>query len=84
MLILFYNLVFFRLIFFSRAFASLQDMIHWTAPLCRQDGVFLAMKGLYPEDELRELPAGYELRSSYPLRVPGTDGARHLLILGRS
>lgn len=68
----------------SRAFASLQDMIHWTAPLCRQDGVFLAMKGLYPEDELRELPAGYELRSSYPLRVPGTDGARHLLILGRS
>ncbi|NVK40821.1 MAG: 16S rRNA (guanine(527)-N(7))-methyltransferase RsmG [Oceanospirillaceae bacterium] len=68
----------------SRAFASLEEMINWTAPLCRQDGVFLAMKGLYPEDELRALPVGYTLKSSHPLRVPGTDGARHLLILGRS
>lgn len=67
----------------SRAFASLQEMIHWTAHLCRQDGVFLAMKGLYPEDELQALPAGYELKASHPLQVPGTEGARHLLILGR-
>ncbi|GGO77364.1 ribosomal RNA small subunit methyltransferase G [Marinobacterium nitratireducens] len=67
----------------SRAFASIEEMINWTAPLCRRDGVFLAMKGLYPEDELRALPAGYDLKSSHPLRVPGTEGARHLLILGR-
>ncbi|MFC6670616.1 16S rRNA (guanine(527)-N(7))-methyltransferase RsmG [Marinobacterium aestuariivivens] len=67
----------------SRAFASLQEMILWTAQLCRQDGVFLAMKGLYPEDELQALPAGYALKASHPLQVPGTEGARHLLILGR-
>jgi 16S rRNA (guanine527-N7)-methyltransferase len=68
----------------SRAFASLEAMLHWTAHLCREDGVFLAMKGLYPDDELQALPPGVELKSSHPLRVPGSEGARHLLILGRA
>ncbi|WP_036230285.1 16S rRNA (guanine(527)-N(7))-methyltransferase RsmG [Marinobacterium jannaschii] len=67
----------------SRAFASLQQMIQWTGPLCHQDGVFLAMKGLYPDSELAELPAGYELKQCHPLDVPETEGERHLLILGR-
>ncbi|MCV6589769.1 MAG: 16S rRNA (guanine(527)-N(7))-methyltransferase RsmG [Marinobacterium sp.] len=68
----------------SRAFASLEDMITWCAALCRDDGIFLAMKGLYPEAELAVLPAGYELRECYRLQVPGTEGERHLLMLGRS
>lgn len=67
----------------SRAFASLDDMINWTHQLCHQDGVFLAMKGLYPEKELSALPAGYELKSCHRLSVPGTEGERHLLVLGR-
>lgn len=68
----------------SRAFASLQDMINWTHQLCHQDGVFLAMKGLYPEEELAALPQGYELKTCHRLNVPGTEGERHLLVLGRS
>ncbi len=68
----------------SRAFASLEDMITWTNHLCAEDGVFLAMKGLYPEDELAALPSGYQLNTCHKLNVPGTDGERHLLILGRT
>ena len=67
----------------SRAFASLQDMIHWTHQLCHEQGVFLAMKGLYPEEELSALPEGYELKTCHRLNVPGTEGERHLLVLGR-
>ena len=67
----------------SRAFASISDMIHWTAQLCRLDGVFLAMKGIYPDDELAQLPDIYEVKNSFNLDVPGTEGARHLLVLGR-
>lgn len=68
----------------SRAFASLQDMIHWTDHLCAEQGVFLAMKGMYPVEELEQLPESIQLRQSIPLQVPGTDGERHLLILGRA
>lgn len=67
----------------SRAFASIEDMINWTHQLCKKEGVFLAMKGLYPDSELAELPAGYELKQCHPLDVPETEGERHLLILGR-
>jgi len=67
----------------SRAFASLQDMINWTHQLCHPEGVFLAMKGLYPEEELSALPDGYKLKTCHPLDVPGTEGERHLLVLGR-
>ncbi|MFW1678300.1 16S rRNA (guanine(527)-N(7))-methyltransferase RsmG [Pontibacter sp. JAM-7] len=67
----------------SRAFASLQDMIQWTDALCAENGVFLAMKGLYPEDEINALPQGFTVKQTYPLRVPGVEGERHLLVLGR-
>lgn len=68
----------------SRAFASLQDMIQWTNHLCDQEGVFLAMKGLYPDKELAAMPSGFKLQACHELNVPGTDGERHLLIIGRS
>ncbi|GGK62213.1 16S rRNA (guanine(527)-N(7))-methyltransferase RsmG [Amphritea balenae] len=68
----------------SRAFASLQDMIHWTDHLCSEKGIFLAMKGMYPVEEIELLPESIKLRQSIRLNVPGTDGERHLLMLGRS
>lgn len=67
----------------SRAFASLHDMLTLTAHLCAPDGVFLAMKGLYPEAELQQLPEGFKLQSAHPLNLPHTEGERHLLLLGR-
>ncbi|MBR9884950.1 MAG: 16S rRNA (guanine(527)-N(7))-methyltransferase RsmG, partial [Oceanospirillales bacterium] len=68
----------------SRAFASLADMLNWTGHLCSDQGVFLAMKGLYPEAELNQLPPGYALKACHRLDLPDTDGERHLLILGRA
>ncbi len=68
----------------SRAFASLQDMIHWTEHLCADEGIFLAMKGMYPVEEIELLPDHMAVQRSIRLNVPDTEGERHLLILGRA
>ena len=67
----------------SRAFASIADMLNLSGHLAAEQGVFLAMKGLYPEAEIEQIPAGFELRASHRLELPDTEGERHLLILGR-
>lgn len=67
----------------SRAFANLHDFVILTDHLLAPDGSWLAMKGVYPTDELAALPAGVVLRESIPLQVPGVDAERHLLILQR-
>ncbi|WP_336407859.1 16S rRNA (guanine(527)-N(7))-methyltransferase RsmG [Gallaecimonas kandeliae] len=66
----------------SRAFASIQDMLDWCGHLTDASGVFLAMKGQYPEEEINALPANVEVRAVHPLEVPGLDGQRHLFALG--
>lgn len=68
----------------SRAFASITDMVTLSQALLAEKGVFLAMKGRYPDAELAELPPQYRLQQSYELRVPGLDEERHLLVLGRA
>ncbi len=65
----------------SRAFASLQDMTEGCANLVAKDGIFLAMKGIFPEDELAPISDKIELLESIKLVVAETDGERHLLIL---
>lgn len=65
----------------SRAFASLQDMTEGCQHLLREGGSFLAMKGVYPQDELSALAKNYKVSASYPLQVPGEQGERHLLII---
>jgi len=65
----------------SRAFASLLDMTSGCKHLLTQDGCFWALKGIYPEDELSVLEKNYKVSASYPLRVPGEEGERHLLAL---
>lgn len=65
----------------SRAFASLQDMTEGCTHLLENDGVFLAMKGIYPQDELAPIADKIELLESIKLDVAETDGERHLLVL---
>jgi 16S rRNA (guanine527-N7)-methyltransferase len=65
----------------SRAFASLQDMTEGCADLIEPDGIFIAMKGLYPEEELAPISDKIELLETIKLVVAETDGERHLLIL---
>jgi len=65
----------------SRAFASLQDMTEGCASLIETNGIFLAMKGVFPEDELAPISDKIELLESIKLVVAETDGERHLLIM---
>ncbi|WP_024461776.1 16S rRNA (guanine(527)-N(7))-methyltransferase RsmG [Marinimicrobium sp. LS-A18] len=63
----------------SRAFASLADMVSGCEHLLSSEGLFMAMKGVYPEAELAEVEDRVELVQSHPLQVPGNEGERHLL-----
>lgn len=65
----------------SRAFASLQDMTEGCTHLLAQDGVFLAMKGIYPQDEVHAIANKISVLESIKLNVAETDGERHLLVL---
>lgn len=65
----------------SRAFASLEDMTRGCASLLAPGGIFLAMKGLFPQDELEPIAADIRLVETIKLQVAETDGERHLLIL---
>lgn len=63
----------------SRAFASLLDFTSWSAAALAQDGVWLAMKGKHPSDEITALPALIEVFHVEPLQVPGLDAERCLV-----
>lgn len=65
----------------SRAFASLNDMIGWCKHLPAQNGRFYALKGILPEDEIAQLPDGFEVEYAIKLRVPQLEGERHLVIV---
>ncbi len=65
----------------SRAFASLQDMTEGCVHMLDDAGIFLAMKGIYPQDELAAIADKVTLIESVKLLVAETDGERHLLIL---
>ncbi len=67
----------------SRAFASLKDMTDGCQHLLAKDGVFYAMKGIYPTDELSGVEKSYKVSDSYPLQIPREEGERHLLVLTR-
>jgi 16S rRNA (guanine527-N7)-methyltransferase len=39
------------------------------------------MKGVYPHDEIAQLPAGWQVEQVLPLHVPGLTGERHLVVV---
>ena len=63
----------------SRAFASLADFVALTRRHLGADGVWLAMKGREPGDEIAALPADTEVFHVEPLQVPGLDAQRCLI-----
>ena len=65
----------------SRAFATLADLLANAGRLCAPDGRLLAMKGVFPDDELARLPPGYALVGVYPLHVPHLEAERCLVHL---
>ena len=63
----------------SRAFASLKDMLHWCQHLVDSQGVFVALKGQLPTNELEDLPLNFVLQQTIKLDVPGLEGDRHIV-----
>ena len=60
-----------------RAFASLPDFVTWSrSALATPHGVWLAMKGKHPEDEIDALPADVVVFHVEQLAVPGLDAER--------
>ena len=60
----------------SRAFASLPDFVTWSRSALAEGGVWMAMKGKHPQDEIVALPADVKVFHVEPLTVPGLDVER--------
>lgn len=60
----------------SRAFASLVDFTNWSVGALAEQGVWMAMKGKHPGDEIAALPVGVEVFHVEQLKVPGLDAER--------
>lgn len=65
----------------SRAFSNLDQMIQWTKHLIAQDGIWLAMKGRYPDTELKDLQYHYRIES---YAVSGLTGDRCCVLIDNS
>lgn len=65
----------------SRAFAELADFVSGASRLVASGGRMLAMKGVYPHDEIARIPHGMQVVEVVTLDVPQIEGQRHLVIL---
>lgn len=63
----------------SRAFASLLDFTTWSRGALAPHGVWMAMKGRTPDDEIVALPASVAVDHVQALQVPGLDAQRCLV-----
>lgn len=68
----------------ARALATLPLILELGGHLLNANGRLLAMKGVLPLDEIADLPTGWQVLASHPLRVPGLGAERHLVEIGRS
>jgi 16S rRNA (guanine527-N7)-methyltransferase len=68
----------------SRAFASLHDFSAWSDGALGEGGVWLAMKGKRPDDEIAALPPDVEVFHVEPLQVPGLNAERCIVWMRKS
>lgn len=68
----------------SRAFASLEDFVQLTHKLLEPQGVWMAMKGKHPQDEMQALPSGAQVFHVEQLQVPGVDAERCIVWMRKS
>lgn len=60
----------------SRAFASLLDFTNWSVNALAEPGIWMAMKGRHPADEITALPASVNVFHVEQLVVPGLAAER--------
>jgi 16S rRNA (guanine527-N7)-methyltransferase len=65
----------------SRAFADLDEFVSAAKHLLAKGGVFAAMKGLQPHEEIAQLSSGFRVKNTHRLAVPGVGAERHLLLI---
>ena len=68
----------------SRAFSDMGEFVRMTQHLLAPGGRFVAMKGLHPYEEIEKLPPDCAVLQVLPLAIPGLEGARHLVLIGRN
>ena len=67
----------------ARAVGPLARLVKMAGHHVGEDGVFVAMKGRYPDEELKKLPKSW-MYDIVELEVPGLDkGSRHAVLLKR-
>ena len=65
----------------SRAFAELSDFVTQSQHLAAPGARFLAMKGVYPFEEIARVPSSHKVAQVVELLVPSLDAKRHLVML---
>lgn len=70
----------------SRAFSDLADFIQLAGHLCAAEDSsrLVAMKGVYPHEELAQIPPQFMVEKTLSVAVPGLEAERHLVMLRRA
>ncbi len=67
----------------SRAYSDLATFARAGAPHLAAGGRMIAMKGVFPHEEIAHLPSDVRVVATPALAVPGLDAQRHLVIMER-
>lgn len=67
----------------SRAFSDLATFATASIRLLAPGGRLVAMKGVYPDEELAQVPRDLRVVATPALAVPGLDAKRHLVVMER-
>ena len=65
----------------GRVFAELHDFIALTKHLLNENGYWAAMKGVYPYEELENVPQNIEVYQIDKLNVPTLNAERHMVLM---
>jgi 16S rRNA (guanine527-N7)-methyltransferase len=65
----------------SRAFSDLATFVAVGRHALAPGGRLVAMKGVYPHEEIGQLPDDIRVSDVSPLKVPGLDGTRHMVMM---
>jgi 16S rRNA (guanine527-N7)-methyltransferase len=68
----------------SRAFSDLATFADCSLRHVAPNGVLVAMKGVFPDEEIAELPPTVRVVATPALHVPGLDAERHLIVMARA
>jgi 16S rRNA (guanine527-N7)-methyltransferase len=65
----------------SRAFSDLAEFVKLAGRHVAPGGRLAAMKGIFPHEEIAQLPQGWRLQQAVALTIPALRAQRHLLLL---